>query len=104
MNNPYFLSGIALLGLLSIYVGAMILFRLRDGYADLRYEKLEFSLLQERLRLARVASGKVPGSSETLDSAWKGWRKFVIREKIPETGDITSFYLVRYLNFCRANT
>ena len=59
MNNPYFFSGIALIGLLSVYVGTMILFRLRDGFADLRYEKLEFSLLQERLRLALVAGASL---------------------------------------------
>jgi ferredoxin-NADP reductase len=93
VNNPYFFSGIALIGLLSVYVGTMILFRLRDGFADLRYEKLEFSLLQERLRLALVAGGKLPGSPEALDTAWQGWRKFVIRKKNPETSDITSFYL-----------
>ncbi len=94
MNDIYFLSGIALLGLLSMYVAALLLFRLRDGMADLRYEKLEIGLLKERLRLALVTAGKQSNSGKVKDGAWQGWRKFVIKEKIAETGDISSFYLV----------
>jgi ferredoxin-NADP reductase len=93
MNNTFFISGIALLGLLSLYIATLVVFRLRSGFADLRYEKLETDYLKERLRLALVASGASSSASEAREGAWQGWRKFEIHKKVPETGDISSFYL-----------
>lgn len=93
MNSTFLLSGVALLGSLSLYVTILVLFRLRDGVADLRFEKLETALLKERLRLALVAGGKLSDSGTVVDGSWQGWRKFVIKRKVAETGDISSFYL-----------
>ena len=93
MNSTLFFSGTALLVLLSTYVAALIVFRLRDGIVDLRYEKLEIALLKERLRLALVAGGKQGASGAVREGAWQGWRKFVIKKKVAETNDISSFYL-----------
>ena len=94
MNNTFFFSGIGLLGLLSVYVATLIMFRLRQGFADLRYEKLEADYLKERLRLALVTSGTTGNQSSLREGAWQGWRKFVLQKKVAETSDVTSFYLV----------
>ena len=94
MNDTFLLSGIALLGLLLMYVVTLIVFRLREGMADLRYEKLEIGFLKERLRLALATGGNQNDPGIAKVGAWQGWRKFVIEEKTAETRDISSFYLV----------
>jgi ferredoxin-NADP reductase len=93
VNNTILFSGVALVCLLSMYVASLIIFRVRDSIVDGRFHKLEVELLKEQLRLALITGGKAAKSGNIVNDSWQGFRKFVIKSKIPETSDITSFYL-----------
>jgi ferredoxin-NADP reductase len=93
VNNTILFSGVALVCLLSMYVASLIIFRVRDSIVDARFHKLEVELLKEQLRLALITGGKAAKSGNIVNDSWQGIRKFVIKSKIPETSDITSFYL-----------
>jgi len=83
------ISGVALIGLVAGRAG----FALADALQRNRYEKsrreLELEQLQIRLEMLRDVRKRKAAAPEP----WSGFRKFVVKRRVPECGDICSFYL-----------
>ncbi len=81
--------GAALVGLVLLQAATSLFVSLRRvGVARTRHQ-LELDVLEERLAIAR----EIRQDKEHEAAAWNGWRKFEVQKRVPEPGDICSFYL-----------
>lgn len=83
-------AAVVVLALTGVYLGSLVVERLRTGAALGRMLETQRSQLRQQvgaLRLQRTIE------RETQELSWNGFRKFVIDRKVPEGGDVCSFYL-----------
>ena len=93
MIDPVTIVGLVLLSLISIYIAAIIYFRIREGVSQAQHAALEHEYLDMRLRNAIAVNNKCGAATGAQEDAWQGLRKFEIAKKVAETKDVTSFYL-----------
>lgn len=82
--------GAALVGAAVLQMLAWIAGGLRRAAAERRRFAAEMQLLQAQIAAAAAVAARAPAAAQ----AWSGWRKFRVREKVRETADAVSFYLV----------
>lgn len=78
-----------------LIAGLQAIVYLLKGWVQLAGQRetnaLQLSLLQERLEYAAMTRSS---EQDILDHGWSGLRKFKIDRKVPEGGDICSFYFI----------
>jgi len=82
--------GILIVVSVLLRVGLLLVSASRQFAHKQRQRQIELEILTERLETLK----KIRADEESARTSWGGFRKFVVREKIPEGGgDICSFYL-----------
>lgn len=89
MPSVMTLAGWVLFGGSSLLLAGMGLEQLFRHFREARTHGKRLALLEEELRAARERREK----TAALPVAWNGKRKFRVDKKVPEGGDICSFYL-----------
>lgn len=83
------ISGVALIGLVAGRAGLGLVDTLQRSRHERRLRRLELEQLETRLQTLRDARRRKAAAPEP----WSGFRKFVVKRRVPECGDICSFYL-----------
>lgn len=83
------ISGVALIGLAAGQAGLSLVNALRRNRHEKQLRQLELEQLRTRLQTLRDARQRKASAPEP----WSGFRKFVVKRRVPECGDICSFYL-----------
>lgn len=83
------ISGVALVGLVAGRAAYGLVDAVRRGRHEQRLRRLEVDQLETRLQTLRDARQRKAASPEP----WSGYRKFVVKRRVPECADICSFYL-----------
>ena len=90
VENLFLYGGIVLVVAFVLRVVVQLLSSVTQSSQETEHRRLAMELLTQRISAACKHQDRAVKEAAT----WNGWRKFQIMRKVPETGQICSFYLV----------